>query len=191
MPAGVNKKTLTTLGIIAAVTTVTAFVAPVENQRWINGLTVLAFWISAVSLYVAWTQIRHATSVAETATIATERAVSAINRHAAATDLARISERINRIRMMHISGQWERAHERYQEVRRFLYEISEKHDSLSDNDKQQLNTFVQGFGSIETKIGSALKTKTAPKLNDEDDSFLLEAEMFIQHLDSALGAGGL
>ena len=173
----------------AAVATTALAAAFHSSVGWVgNAVTVAAFWISAWSLWIASVQISRSATAATAAGRAARGATAAMNRYAAAADIVRVSERIANIRRLHAARQWERAHERDQEVRLLLSDVANRHEGLSERQVTAIYTAIQTIAIVEERVGRALGDGRQPELSDDESRILINTESFLHDLESVLKA---
>lgn len=142
--------------------------------------------ISLVGLgFAIWhiLRLRGETRAAREAAEETHRAVS---RETAGMTLTRVSERIEGLKELHRNGEWNRARDRYPELRRMLVDIRIRHPLLSDEHRTAIQEVVSRLLQIETEVESAggvIAPGIVPNFNyrlSESQASLAEIESQLQ-----------
>ena len=135
------------------------------ESNWGSLASVLGLAVAVVGLTYAIYQIRQTRSAATAAKEAALQARSALARNLTIADLTRASERMDELKRLHRSGQWQRAMDRYPDVRRLLVEILTRHQNLPTSQQRTIQTAIGRLRAMEETVEVALRDNSNPDLS--------------------------
>ncbi len=80
-------------------------------------------------------------------------------------DLAHASGLIDELKEFHRTGQWERAVDRYQPLRRLLIESRSRYSHVARDERQIFQTAISEVSLMETQAGAAIADNSKPDAN--------------------------
>ncbi len=114
--------------------------------------SLIGVFVSLFGLGIAIVQIRKLRGETQAAREAAEETRSALDKEIASISLARVNERIEGLKDLHRQGEWNRALDRYPEIRRTLIDIRVRHPGMSDEQRASIQNVVTSLGRMESSI---------------------------------------
>lgn len=111
--------------------------------------------ISLFGLGFAILQLRKLRGETRAATEAALETRQAVSREVAGITLARVNERIEGLKDLHRRGEWNRAQDRYPEIRRMLIDIRVRHPEMSDKQRIVVQRVVTRITQIDNSVENA------------------------------------
>ena len=124
--------------------------------------------LAAYSVYYARRQTSQARTAAQRAERAAEQARSQLGQNSAIADMTLASGRIDRLKELHSSRQWQRALDHYTPLRQSLQAASRHHPSPSGQTTRGLEEAVTLVMHMESEVGMAMakgEILDTPQLN--------------------------
>ena len=116
---------------------------------------------------------------------AAEETRQTVSRDTASATLTRVSERIEGLKELHRQNEWDRALDRYPELRRMLVDIRYRHPQLSEEQRAAIQAVVATLLRMENEVGDARGT-LAPEKVSEFYSLLTESQASLAEIESQL-----
>ena len=110
--------------------------------------------VSLGGLAIAIWQIKKLRGETRAANEAAAETRRALQREVAGINLTRVNERIDGLKELHRRGEWDRALDRYTEIRRTLIDVRFRHPGLSEEQRETIATVVAGLRRIENAVES-------------------------------------
>ena len=132
-------------------------------------------------------QIMRTRAVATAARDAAQEVREALARNFTIVDLTRAGEQIQGLKEYHPTQQWQRALDRYPDVRRLLVDIGETHQNLTDRHRETIQGARRQIQVMERTAETALRNNSAPNMRSfnatlsEVQSALAEIVIRLQH----------
>ncbi len=124
--------------------------------------------LAAYSVYYAHKQAAQAKTAARRAERAAELARSQLGQNSAIADMTLASGRIDRLKELHATRQWQRARDHYTPLRQTLQSANRQHPALSTQTQKDFEDAITWTTSMEDEVRDALaegQTPDAPELN--------------------------
>ncbi|MDE2838886.1 MAG: hypothetical protein OXL97_15470 [Chloroflexota bacterium] len=124
--------------------------------------------LAAYSIYYAHRQASQAKTAAQRAQRAAEWARGQLGQNSAIADMTLASGRIDHLKELHVSQQWQRALDHYTPLRQALQSARRNHPSPSDRVQRDFEEAVSWALQMENEVGTAAargEPPSAPRLN--------------------------
>jgi hypothetical protein len=141
--------------------------------------------ISLVGLGFAIWHILRLRGEARAAREAAEETHLAVSRETAGMTLTRVSERIEALKELHRQNEWDRALDRYPELRRMLIDVGARHPEMSDAQRTALRGIVTMMEAMETGVENA-RSRVSRQLVQEFNRQLSESQSLLAEIESEL-----
>ena len=122
-------------------------------DNWRDILSIVALIVSVGGFSIAIRQIVRSRKAAEAAEIAVLATKESIAKNLTISDLVRASERIQEVRNLQRQGQWERALDRYYNLRIILFDISAQQPDLAV-EKRLIRTFGEVQDGVQLVVAN-------------------------------------
>ena len=122
-------------------------------DNWRDILSIAGLVVSVSGFSIAIWQIVRSRKAAEAAEIAVLATKESIAKNLTISDLVRASERIQEVRNLQRQGQWERALDRYYNLRIILFDISAQQPDLAV-EKRLIRTFGEVQDGIQLVVAN-------------------------------------
>lgn len=158
-------------------------------DNWGSLASVSGLLVSLVGFTSAIIQIRRSHSAATEARDAAVAARQTMARNLTIADLTRARDRMQTLKDLHRIGPWERALDRYDEVRRMLVEIRGRHPGLTSQQLSIIQNAVVQVGIMEGEVRAALREGRQPDIA-RFDATLSETQATLDELSVRLEQSG-
>ncbi len=156
------------------------------EDNWGNLASAVGLGVSVIGFGIAIYQIRRSRAAAVAAREAAQEARAALARNLTIADLTRVRERIQSIKDLHVSQQWQRAWDRYQDIRELLVEIRTRHQNLTASQRRIIQNAIRQIRAMEEAVQTTLIDNSRPDMREFNQmlsnvqSTLIEAEIQLQ-----------
>jgi hypothetical protein len=157
------------------------------SDNWGSLASAVGLVVSLSGLGFAIYQIMRTRAVATAARDAAQEVREALARNFTIVDLTRAGEQIQGLKEYHPTQQWQRALDRYLDVRRLLVDIGETHQNLTDRHRETIQGARRQIQVMERTAETALRNTIAPNMRSfnatlsEVQSALAEIVIRLQH----------
>lgn len=155
-------------------------------DHWGDLASAIGLLVAVVGFSVAVVQIRRTRRAAEAAEQAVIATRDVLARNLTIADLVRASERIEEVKRLHRERQWQRALDRYHDMRVMLSDVRSRHPRLSDAQQSSIQQSIDQLATIERAVARALTSGNEPTNPQRYDDFLMVAQSMLDRLASDL-----
>ena len=141
--------------------------------------------VSLLGLAFAILQIRKLRGETRAAREAAEETRRAVDREIASISLARVNERIEGLKELHRRNEWNRALDRYPEIRRMLIDIRSRHPGMSEEQRASIQNVVTSLGRMESSIERS-KLSASQKQAERFNRQLYKSQSALTELENEL-----